>query len=72
MDELAYGRRIGKPVWLGIETSPNEIRKISFDHLSPKQMENELSLVRQALINEQAFAGFVIHHYGSYRSWLAR
>ena len=31
-DELAYGRRIGKPVWLGIETAPNEIRKLSFQH----------------------------------------
>lgn len=72
LDELAYGRRTGKPVWLGIETSPNEIRKLSFDHLSPKQMEDELELVRQSLINEQAFAGFVIHHYGSYRNWLSR
>ncbi len=71
-DELAYGRRIGKPVWLGIETAPNEIRKLSFDHLRPQQMEHELGLVRQALAHEPAFAGIVIHHYGSYRRWLAR
>jgi len=71
-DELAYGRRIGKPVWLGIETSPGEIRKLSFDHLRPIQMEHELGLVRQALAAEPAFGGFVIHHYGSYRRWLAR
>jgi len=71
-DELAYGRRIGKPVWLGIETSPSDILKLSFDHLRPKQMEQELGLVRQALADEPAFAGFVIHHYGSYRRWLAR
>jgi hypothetical protein len=71
-DELAYGRRIGKPVWLGIETSPNEIRKLSFDHLRPPQMEHELGLVRQALADEPAFAGIVIHHYDSYRRWLAR
>jgi len=24
------------------------------------------------LADEPAFAGFVIHHYGSYRRWLAR
>lgn len=71
-DEIAYGKRIGKPVWLGIETSPNDIRKLSFDHLRPKQMEHELTLVSKALENELSFAGFVIHHYGSYRRWLAR
>lgn len=71
-NELAYGRRIGKKVWLGIETSPSEIRKLSFDHLSPAQMENELRLVQEALTDEPAWGGFVIHHYSSYRRWLAR
>ena len=71
-DELAYGRKIGKRVMLGIETSDSEIRKLSFDHLRPEQMEHELGLVRQALTNEPAFAGIVVHHYGSYRRWLAR
>ena len=71
-DELNYGRRIGKPVWLGVETAPNEIRKVSFDHLRPAQMEHELGLVRQALAGDPAFAGIVIHHYGSYRRWLVR
>lgn len=71
-DEIDYGRQIGKPVWLGIETSPNEIRKLSFDHLRPAQMAHELGLVQQALAAEKSFAGFVIHHYRSYRRWLAR
>lgn len=56
----------------GVETAPNEIRKLSFDHLRPAQMAHELELVRQALAHEPAFAGIVIHHYGSYRRWLAR
>ena len=71
-DELAYGRRVGKPVWLGVETSPSEIRKLSFEHLRPAQMAHELGLVEQALAADPAFAGFVIHHYGSYRRWLGR
>ena len=71
-DELAYGRKIGKRVMLGIETSDSEIRKLSFFHKRPAQMEQELALVRQALQDEPAFAGFVIHHYGSYRQWLQR
>lgn len=71
-DELDYGRKIGKPVWLGIETSPSEIRKLSFEHMRPAQMERELDQVVQALAQDTAFAGFVIHHYGSYRRWLGR
>lgn len=69
-DELQYGQRIGKPVWLGVETSPSEIQKLSFNHLNPLQMKRELSAVQQALRDSPAFAGFVIHHYGSYRRWL--
>jgi len=71
-DELDYGRKIGKRVWLGVETGPNEIRKVSFNHLSPAQMNRELGLVQQALSQEVAFAGFVIHHYGTYRLWLGQ
>jgi hypothetical protein len=71
-DELAYGRKIGKPVWLGVETSDNEILKLTFFDNKPADMERELGLVKQALKDESAFGGFVIHHYGSYRRWLGR
>ncbi|MEN9888460.1 MAG: hypothetical protein RL559_497 [Pseudomonadota bacterium] len=71
-DELDYGRKIGKRVLLGVETSPNEIRKLSFHHKTPAQMAHELGLVRQALADEPAFGGFVVHHYGSYRRWLGQ
>jgi len=69
-DELAYARKIGKRVMLGVETSPSEIRKLSFNHMTPAQMADELNLVRQAVSDNPAFAGFVVHHYGSYRRWL--
>ena len=71
-DELDYGRKIGKRVWMGVETGPNEIRKISFNHLSPAQMNHELGLVQQAMSHDTAFTGFVIHHYGTYRRWLGQ
>lgn len=69
-DELVYARKIGKRVMLGVETSPSDIRKLSFNHMTPSQMAHELHLVSQALSGQSAFAGFVVHHYGSYRRWL--
>ena len=71
-EELAYARRIGKTVQIGIETSPNDIRKVSFDHLREADMERELGKVQQELSTDPAFGGFVIHHFSSYRAWLAR
>lgn len=71
-DELDYGRKIGKRVLLGVETSPNEIRKLTFQYKTQAQMAHELGLVRQALADEPAFGGFVVHHYGSYRRWLGQ
>ena len=69
-DELAYGRRIGKPVWLGVETLPTDIHKLSFYFTSPAHMAQQLGEVRRELASDPAFGGFVIHHYGSYRTWL--
>ena len=71
-NEIAYGRQIGKPVWLGIETAPNEIRKVSFYHLREADMERELAITRRALADEPAFGGFVVHHFSSYKRWLGR
>lgn len=70
--ELDYARKIGKRVMLGVETSPSDIRKLSFNHMTPTQMAHELRLVRQALSGHPAFSGFVVHHYGTYRRWLSR
>jgi hypothetical protein len=71
-NELDYGRQIGKPVFLGIETSPNEIRKLTFYDKTPAEMAQELGIVRRSLAGNAAFAGFVVHHYASYRQWLGR
>ena len=68
--EIDYGRRIGKPVWLGLEFSPNEIAKLTFDGQTLEFARRELRLVKQALAQEPAFGGIVIHHYGTYLRWL--
>jgi hypothetical protein len=70
--EMAYAERTGKTVVAGVETSPNELAKVSFDHLSPADMERELGLVEQAFVSQRAFGGFALHHYASYRRWLQR
>lgn len=70
LDELAYGAKIGRPVLIGVETTPNEIQKVSFNHLKEADMERELGKAAQAFRTQAAFGGFVIHHYRGYRRWL--
>ena len=69
-EELAYGRQIGKRVLIGIETSSNELKKLTFHHLREEDLERELAITHQNLGVNPAFGGFVLHHYGSYRHWL--
>lgn len=71
-DEIAYGKAIGRPVWLGIETLPNELKKVSFEHLREADLERELGLAQRSFEDNPAFGGFVIHHYSQYRRWLGR
>lgn len=70
--ELDYAGKAGKRLAVGVEVTPNEIEKVSFDHLSEAGMERELALAEEAFSKQAAFAGFVIHHYESYRAWLGR
>ena len=70
MDELRYAERIERRVLIGVETLPNAIQKVSFQHLEEADMERELGLTAQSVGAMQPFGGFVIHHYGSYRKWL--
>lgn len=69
-DELAYARRIKKPVWIGVETGANEIQKVSFNHLNEADMERELAKVDAALSSNPEYAGVVIHHFSTYRQWV--
>ena len=71
-NELAYGKAINRPVMIGIETTPNEIQKVSFNHLKEADMERELGIAERSFKPQPAFGGFVIHHYRGYRRWLER
>lgn len=68
--ELDYAAGAGKKVAIGVETTPNDIRKVSFNHLSEADLERELAEAEEAFGSKPAFDGFVIHHYSGYRKWL--
>lgn len=70
LDELHYGERIGRPVLIGVETSPNDIQKVSFHHLVEADLERELAATSASVGRMRSFGGYVIHHYAAYRRWL--
>jgi hypothetical protein len=57
---------------VGVETAPNALQKVSFDHLREPAMERELDAASRAFERMPSFGGFVIHHYAAYRRWLSR
>ena len=70
--EIAYANQVGRKVVIGLEVSPNEIDKVTFDEEGPKVFEQEVAKVERALRKEPSFAGFAIHHYRAWRRWEAR
>lgn len=70
MDELAYGEAIGRPVLIGIETMPNALKKVSFNHLGEADLERELAATSRSVGRMRSFGGYVVHHYAAYRRWL--
>ncbi|HVR82551.1 MAG TPA: hypothetical protein VHF02_10795 [Luteimonas sp.] len=71
-NEMTYADSHHKRVVIGVEVTPSDIQKVSFDHLAEPDLERELRLVEQAYRDSPAFAGFAIHHFRGYRAWLAR
>lgn len=71
-DEIAYANRVGRKVVIGLEVSPNEIDKVTFDEEGPKVFRREVRKVEKALRGQPSFAGFAIHHYRAYRRWAER
>ncbi len=72
LDELKSANSRQRKVVIGVEVTPNEIQKVSFNHLAESDLERELALAEKALRAQPAFAGFAIHHYRGYRKWLDR
>ena len=71
-NEIAYANRTGKKVVVGLETTKNDINKVTFYEEGPKVMEREIAKVNAALMKEPSFAGYALHHYGEWRKWLRR
>jgi hypothetical protein len=65
--ELAYAAKTGKRLAIGVEVTPNEVEKVTFDGMTEEYMERELGKAAAVFAVSPAFDGFVIHHYGSYR-----
>ncbi|HUR41657.1 MAG TPA: hypothetical protein VM240_10885 [Verrucomicrobiae bacterium] len=68
--ELDYAKRHGRKVVIGVEITPNDIPKVTFDGASEEDLERELRRVEKAYRRNPAFAGFALHHYRTYRQWL--
>lgn len=67
--EMAYAERAGKKIVIGLELTPNELKKVTFNHLSEADLEREITATEAAYGKSKAFAGFALHHYRGYRVW---
>jgi hypothetical protein len=70
--EMAYAERAGRTVVIGLELTPGEPRKITFNHLGEADLAREVGLAERALRASPAFGGFVFHHYRGYVDWVER
>jgi hypothetical protein len=71
-EELASAELLHKRLVIGVDVTPDEIQKVSFDHLAGADLERELDLAAHSFHHNRAFAGFAIHHFSAYQRWLAR
>lgn len=69
--EMAYAAKKRKRVVIGLEVTPNELSKVTFNHLTEVDLERAVALTERAYRDSPAFAGFALHHYRGYRHWLA-
>jgi len=68
-DILSYATKKGKPVWLGVETTPlPDTPTTSFFGKSNAQMEDVLTQGVPALKLQPSFHGYAIHQYAYYPS----
>lgn len=65
--ELNYARLVGKEVGIGVETKCGDLAYITFCEEGAAAMDQVLADVLSVVGSNSAFAGFAIHHYGSYK-----
>lgn len=68
--EMAYAEKIGKQVVIGLELTPNELKKVTFNHRTEADLQRETAATEAAYGTSKAFGGFVFHHYRGYRDWV--
>ncbi len=54
-------------VFIGLETTPIEPVKITFNGMTKAEMKREMKLAADVFSKELGFRGFAIHHYRTYR-----
>lgn len=68
--EMAYAQKTGKRLVIGLELGPSEPKKVTFNHRSEADLRREMAATEEAYEASEAFAGFALHHYRSYRQWI--
>lgn len=71
-EEMAYAEKIGKQVVIGLELTPNELKKVTFNHLTEADLAREIAETEAAYGKSEAFDGFALHHYRGYREWVEK
>ncbi|MCZ8513828.1 hypothetical protein O9H85_15570 [Paenibacillus filicis] len=68
-NELATGDRLGKMVWVGVETNPApDTPFITFYEEGKAAMNNQLALIDGLLKDRPSYAGIAVHDYAGWRS----
>ncbi|GAB3344641.1 hypothetical protein [Lysobacter tyrosinilyticus] len=68
--EMTYAEQAGKQVVIGLELTPNELKKVTFNHRREADLQREIETAQAAYAKSKAFAGFALHHYRGYREWV--
>lgn len=69
---LHHGARGGRPVAVAVETKCGEPRHTTFCGLSPAELAAALWELERSLQSFPAFAGLLVHHYGSWHAQTRR
>ncbi len=74
VEELLYASMIGKPVYIGVETSPTSPTYVSFLEEGPEIFERELAIALTEFQNNwpDVFSGFVLHDFIWYQRLIAQ
>jgi hypothetical protein len=46
------------------------LKKVTFNHRTEADLEQEITATEAAYGKSEAFAGFALHHYRGYREWV--